>query len=82
MEHVFTVRIPEGLHARPCVKLVDILKNFAPVQITVNGHTLSDLSILELLLLKITYGSAVTIACTQPLPKTALAALTQLFDNV
>ncbi len=51
------------------------------VEITCNGKTVKHLSILELLLLKITHGSEVTIACEQPLPDATLTALTQLFSG-
>jgi phosphotransferase system HPr (HPr) family protein len=81
MEYIFKVKIPDGLHARPCNKLVDILKNFAPLQISSGNQTINTLSILELLLLKITYGSDICICCEEPLPEEAINKLDQLFSN-
>ena len=81
MEYIFKVLIFEGLHARPCAKLVSILQGSEPIKITCNSHTINNLSILELLLLKAAYGSEITIACEQPLLDSDLTELTQLFGG-
>ena len=81
MEYIFKIKILDGLHARPCNKLVDILKNFTPLQISSGNQTIDKLSILELLLLKITYGSDICICCEEPLPEEAIIKLNQLFSN-
>ena len=77
----FEVLIPEGLHARPCAKIIEILKGFEPVQITCKEVTIEVLSILELLLQKISYGSAVTICTNSPLPDSSLEKLKSIFSN-
>lgn len=77
----FEVLIPEGLHARPCAKIVEILKSFEPVQITCKESTIKVLSILELLLQKISYGSTVSICTSSPLPDSTLMKLKEIFAN-
>ena len=79
MVYNFNVGIADGLHARPCAKLVDILSEFKPIQITGNGRTINTLSILELLLLKIPHGSEVKISSEIPLPSKTIDKLSQLF---
>ncbi len=74
----FEVLIPEGLHARPCAKLIEILKPFAPVDITYNESVIKNLSILDLLLQKIPTGSTVTISTSESLP----AEVTEKLQNV
>ncbi|MCX7343368.1 MAG: HPr family phosphocarrier protein [Proteobacteria bacterium] len=81
MVYSFNVGIADGLHARPCAKLVDILSGFTPLQITGNGKTINTLSILELLLLKIPHGSEVKISSEIPLPNETIDKLTQLFGG-
>ncbi len=77
----FEVLIPEGLHARPCAKIIELLKGFEPVHITYKETTIKILSILELLLQKIGYGSAVTIRTNLPLPNSILEKLKNIFSN-
>lgn len=77
----FDIRIPEGLHARPCTKLVEILQDFQPVHITHNNHTITILSILELLLQKISYGSSITISTSSPLPPPIIEKLKNILSN-
>ncbi len=77
----FEVLIPEGLHARPCAKIVETLKGFEPVHITCKEVTIKVLSILELLLQKISYGSAITICTSSPLPDSVLKQLKNIFAN-
>ena len=81
IEYQFNVLIPEGLHARPCAKLIDILKIFEPLHITHREHTIKILSILELLLQKISYGSVVTISTNEPLPPVTIEKLNCVFSN-
>lgn len=82
MQYEFIVNIPNGLHARPCAQLVEILKEFQPLQIICNGKTVDSLSILELLLLKINQGATISINCQNPLPDRASVKLKMLFDGV
>lgn len=77
----FEILIPEGLHARPCAKIVEILKGFEPVNITCKEVNIKVLSILELLLQKITYGSTITISTISPLPDSILKQLKNIFAN-
>ncbi len=77
----FEVLIPEGLHARPCAKIVESLKAFEPVHITYKETTIRILSILELLLQKISYGSTVIISTSVPLPSLTLERLKDIFSN-
>ena len=79
MRYDFIVQIPDGLHARPCAKLVEILKEFQPLQIISNGKTVDSLSILELLLLKVPHGSSVYINCETTLPDEIINKLDTLF---
>lgn len=81
MEYEFTVKIPDGLHARPCAKLVEILKDFQPLQIISNEKTVDNLSILELLLLKIPHGTTLRIVCNSQLPIKTIEKLNTLFSN-
>jgi phosphotransferase system HPr (HPr) family protein len=80
MEYTFNVKIPDGMHARPCARLVEILSKITPIEITGNGKTIKTLSILELLLLKIPSGSEISIVCNHPLPPETLTRLNQLFN--
>lgn len=75
----FEVLIPLGLHARPCAKIIELLKPFEPVHITYNENTIKTLSILELLLLKIPIGSTVIIDAEIPLPPEVASKLEQAF---
>lgn len=81
IDYTFTVFIPEGLHTRPCAKLVEILKPFEPLSFSHNNITIEVLSILELLLLKISYGSSLTITASAPLPPSVLKNLQKVFEN-
>ena len=81
MRYDFIVQIPDGLHARPCAKLVEILKEFKPLQIISNGKTVDSLSILELLLLKVPYSSTMYINCESALPDEAINKLNALFGG-
>jgi phosphotransferase system HPr (HPr) family protein len=78
----FEVGVPEGLHARPCAKIIEILKPLEPVHITFGQTTLKSLSMLELLLLKIPTGSTVTISTSAPMPTEAVEKLQQVFSNL
>ena len=78
----FEVAIPEGLHARPCAKIIEILKPFEPVHITFGQTTLKTLSMLELLLLKIPTGSNVTINTSVPLPMEVAEKLQNVFSDL
>ncbi len=81
MVYNFNVGIADGLHARPCAKLVEILSGFTPLQISSNAKTINTLSILELLLLKIPHGSEVQISSEIPLPSETVDKLCQLFSG-
>lgn len=81
MVYSFNVGITDGLHARPCAKLVEILSGFTPLQITGNGKTINTLSILELLLLKMPHGSEVKILSEIPLPGEIIDKLRRLFGG-
>ena len=78
----FEVAVPEGLHARPCAKLIEILKPFEPVHITYNENIIKNLSILDLLLQKIPTGSTVIISTRAPLPQEAVEKLQQVFSDL
>ncbi len=75
----FEVLIPVGLHARPCAKIIEILKHFEPAHITYKENTIKTLSILELLLLKIPTGSTVIINTETPLPPEVTDKLERAF---
>ncbi|MBP9829441.1 MAG: HPr family phosphocarrier protein [Proteobacteria bacterium] len=77
----FQVLIPEGLHARPCAKLIEILKPYEPVSFSYNSVTINILSILELLLLKVGYGCSLAINTLQPLPAGVLEDLKKVFEG-
>ena len=78
----FEVAVPEGLHARPCAKIVEILKPFEPVHITFGQTTLKALSMLELLLLKIPTGATVTISTRESLSPEAVEKLQNVFSEL
>jgi phosphotransferase system HPr (HPr) family protein len=78
----FEVLIPEGLHARPCAKIIEILRPFEPVHITFGQTTLKILSMLELLLLKIPTGSTVTISTSESLPSKVTEKLQNVFSDL
>lgn len=80
--YTFEVAIPEGLHARPCAKIIEILKPFEPVHITYNENIIKNLSILDLLLQKIPTGSTVTISTSESLSPEAVEKLQQVFSNL
>lgn len=77
----FQVLIPEGLHARPCAKIIEILKPFEDVEFCHNQVTVRTSSLLELLLLKIGYNSSVTLRANTPLPPLVVEELQNLFSN-
>lgn len=78
----FEVAIAEGLHARPCAKIIEILKPFEPLHITFGQTTLKTLSMLELLLLKIPTGSTLTINTSVPLPMEVAEKLQNVFSDL
>ncbi len=78
----FEVLIPEGLHARPCSKLIEILKPFEPFDITYNENVIKNLSILDLLLQKISTGSTVTISTSESLSPETVEKLQQVFSEL
>ena len=78
----FEVLIPEGLHARPCAKLIEILKPFEPVDITYTENVIKNLSILDLLLQKISTGSTVTISTSESLSPETVEKLQQVFSEL
>lgn len=78
----FEVLIPEGVHARPSAKIIELLKPFEPVHITFRQTTLKALSMLELLLLKIPTGSTVIISTSVPLPVSIEETLKRIFSNL
>ncbi len=78
----FEVAVPEGLHARPCAKLIEILKPFEPVHITYNENVIKNLSILDLLLQKIPTGSTVTISTSKSLPPETAEKLQSVFSDL
>lgn len=80
-EYVFKVLIPEGVHARPCARLVEMLEPFTPLSLHCKGKTLDMLSILELMLLQIECGEIFTIRTEAPLPSEVVEKLERLFGN-
>lgn len=81
MDYEFKVGVPEGLHARPCAKIIEILKPFTPLSFHCKGKTVDTLSILELLLLQIERGEAFTLSTSAPLPSEVLEDLQQVFGG-
>lgn len=79
MEYKFKVNIPEGLHARPCAKLVELLESFQPVVFIYQDKILEVLSVLELLMLKIPSGSQVIINTNTELPCDIVQKLEKIF---
>ncbi len=68
IDYKFTVNIPEGLHARPCARIVDALEPFQPVLFMYQDKLIESLSVLELLMLKIPFGSSIIISTNAALP--------------
>lgn len=80
-EYTFKIIIPEGLHARPCAKIVELLEDYAPVSISCGDKKIAMLSMLELLMMKITYGSLITISLDKTLPSEVENALKELLSR-
>lgn len=80
-QYKFNVLIPEGLHARPCAKMVEILEPFKPVIFCYLDKKIEVLSILELLMLKISYGAEITICLEKDLPEHVEKLLLSLLSH-
>lgn len=79
MEYKFTINIPEGLHARPCARLVELLEPFQPVSLIYKDQVIDSLSVLELLMLKIPIGSRIIISTKNALPSDIIQKLEKNF---
>jgi phosphotransferase system HPr (HPr) family protein len=77
-----TVTHNPGLHARPCLAIVNTVRRFhAKVRIS-NGKDVADAGeILHLMSLGVPAGTEVTLTATGPDATEALDALVQLFQN-
>lgn len=80
-KYVFKISIPEGLHARPCAKVIEILQPFTPLSFSYLEKTVDSLSILELLLLKIGCGESLTLNTNSALPHSVIEELQQVFGG-
>lgn len=81
MNYTFKVLIPEGLHARPCVKIIEILRPFEPVNIIHADNVIKTTSLLDMLLQKIPFGSEVAVRTETTLPSETVTALESVFSN-
>lgn len=68
-KYEFNVTNPDGLHARPCARLVEFLENFQPVTFIYKDQVIETLSVLELLMLKIPSGDSLVITVHNLLSK-------------
>lgn len=65
----FKITNSDGLHARPCARLVEFLENFQPITFIYKDQIIEILSVLELLMLKIPLGASLIINTHSPLSK-------------
>lgn len=83
VERTVVVRNPTGLHARPAALFVQTAKRFATTRIEVSrdGRTCDAKSILGVLTLAVTQGTAVTIRADGEEAEAALAALVEAIES-
>jgi phosphotransferase system HPr (HPr) family protein len=77
-----TVTHIPGLHARPCLAIVNTVRRFhSKVQLRKGKETVDAGEILYLMSLGVPAGTEVTLTATGPDANEALDALVQLFQN-
>lgn len=79
-QYEFKVTNYDGLHARPCAKLVELLEGFQPVTFIYQDQIIEVLSVLELLMLKIPSGESLIINTHNPLSKDDEAKIEKIFS--
>lgn len=77
------IRNPTGLHTRPATAFVRLAKTF-PCAVTVRkGEKSADAkSLVKLLLIGVSQGDRIELACEGPDEAEALAALTRFLDGL
>jgi phosphocarrier protein HPr len=78
----FTVTNPQGLHARPCAKIVQAASRFrCNVSLVVNGRRASARSLIAVLLLSASAGTMVQVEADGPEEVSAMREITALFHD-
>jgi phosphocarrier protein len=73
---------PQGLHARPCAKIVQAASRFrCNVSLVVNGRRASARSLIAVLLLSASAGTMVQVEVDGPEEATAMREITALFHD-
>lgn len=77
-----TIKNKLGLHARPAMSFVDTANSFkSDIRVHKNDQAVDGKSIMQLMMLAATKGTALTIAAMGEDAQDALAALTELVDR-
>jgi phosphotransferase system HPr (HPr) family protein len=80
-----TVRIREGLHARPVMRLVDVATTYQSqitiCNVTLRGEELDGKSAMQMMLLEATHGCVLRIAARGTDAREAVAALIALIES-
>lgn len=80
-----TVTMPNGLHARPVMRFVDLASTFRSqvtiCNITLRGEKLDGKSAMQMMLLEATQGCVLRIAARGTDAHEAVAALTDLIES-
>lgn len=80
-----TVTIPEGLHARPVMRFVDLASTFQSritiCNVSLRGEELDGKSAMQMMLLEATHGCVLRIAAHGTDAHEAVAALTDLIES-
>ena len=79
-KYEFKIANSDGLHARPCARLVEFLENFQPVTFIYKDQIIEVLSVLELLMLKIPSGDSLVINTHNPLAKDDEKKIEKIFS--
>lgn len=71
---------PQGLHVRPCLAIINTVRQFKAVVKIRNGKQAADAtSMLQLMTLAAAQGTELVVSAKGPEAEKALAALTELF---
>jgi phosphocarrier protein HPr len=77
-----TITHREGLHARPCLAIVNTARRFqSKIQFRYNRETADATQILQLMSLGARAGTDITIAATGPDAEEAVETLVRLFET-
>lgn len=83
VERTYTVTNPSGLHARPASLFVQTVQRFPGTDVLVSNaaRTVNARSLLSVLSLGVTPGTAISIKCSGPQENEAIEALGALIEG-